>query len=77
MDRAHRRVLDRGLGRFSPEATATNLIYFFPHRRTEFRVYPFIETSSAASAIKLGYFFARPPNFSALIDLTNQGLLSC
>jgi len=30
MDRAHRRVLDRGLGRFSPEATATNLIYSFP-----------------------------------------------
>jgi hypothetical protein len=30
MDRAHRRLPDRGLGRFPPEATATNLIYSFP-----------------------------------------------
>ena len=36
---------------------------FLPHRQTEFRVYPFIETSSAASAIKLGYFFARSKTF--------------
>jgi hypothetical protein len=39
MDRAHRRLPDRGLGRFPPEATDTHLIYSFPHRRAEFRVY--------------------------------------
>jgi hypothetical protein len=35
-----RRLLDPQSGRFSAEATGTNLICSFPHRRGEFRVYP-------------------------------------
>jgi hypothetical protein len=35
IDRAHRRLLEGRSGRFSPEATGTNLIYSFPHPRGE------------------------------------------
>jgi hypothetical protein len=91
-DRAHRRLPDRRSGRFSPEATGTNLIYSFPHHRGEFRVYPklfptaagnqlwrghpsflgrFIVTSSATSAIELGYFFGSSKIFS--VEISRSG----